>query len=133
MFKFARITLLALAAFFVLGFSITANAEPPWLADKEQMMKSAPLKGVSFRCMANNQTDSTIEVTWHFVEKEGTFEPHSPSDIDAGHTVTANWGSELKTIHCAISWVGRASDFRATFCAYETTARTRTTGCLELF
>ena len=134
MSKYAKFTLLTLAAFLVLGFSITVNAAPPWLEDnKPQMMKSAPLSGTSFYCHGTNQTDSTISVTWEFVEKNGDSVPLT-GPIDPGNTSTLQWGPGSKIVHCVISWEGQPSDFRASFCAFGgATNYTQPAICLELF
>jgi hypothetical protein len=142
MFKFAKITLLALAAFLVLGFSITVNAGKP---TQNQTMMSAPLHGnLLFTCVATNLTDRAMSAEFHYINESGVdYGSGCPEDCDpadkisiaAGETGKTSWLAVASTgeiAHCVINWVGDPNDLRASFChspflTYESNI------CFELF
>jgi len=139
MSKFVKIALLALAAFLVLGFSVTANAGKP---DKQQMIMSSPIYGELHYC----------SMVW--------LNPDTP-DLERKATITLHgWASTLVwtdfvflydfpfafntfdnySTYCKIEWVGQPSDIRATLCttelfdvlATDPLERTGVSGCVEL-
>ena len=133
MYKYAKFTLLTLAAFLLLGFSVMVNAEPPWLADKEQVIISAPLLGTNFHCLPFNMSNSPIQFTTHFIDLNGV--DHSFSEtIAPGETWWDQWDNKLvlTIVHCEISWTGQPGDFKASFCSIDVASYTDAV-CFELF
>ena len=123
MFKYAKITLLILAAFLVLGFSITVNAAKP---PSEQIINSGPIYGYSTNCMASNTTDRPIEIavdtTYALIQGSGVYKHNQTT-----WTLTANGGMHLNIAfdvsgqiiaHCNIRWIGHPGEVRATMCGY---------------
>ena len=132
MSKFAKITLLTLAAFLVLGFSITAYAAKP---DKPQVISSAPLHGSSFWCTALNLTDHDVEITINMIGFTGA--PNSTTTTRAGgRSVTWGGGGNFTipdNVYCTVEWVGAPTDIRGSLCSFGTAAHSDGTGCLELY
>jgi hypothetical protein len=130
MSKFAKYALLAPAAFLVLGFSITASAGNPWLADKEQLINSGPIYGQFPICMVTNTTDSAvyvdIEMTWSLVSTmvSGASTPaglnsHPSGEIEVpanGVAIHYAFPNELAILYCTIGWDGRPGEIRGTLC-----------------
>jgi hypothetical protein len=125
MSKFEKITLLALAVFLVLGFSITANAGNPWLKDKEQTITSAPLRGLAVVCRAVNITDETILVDFNLYYTAFAPVPASIPDVELapkeaeGWYVTATTITEPTSMFCTVSWEGQPGDVKGSICAFE--------------
>jgi len=134
MSKFAKITLLTLAAFLLLGFSITVNAAKP--AQGQEMM-SAPIEHNGFfTCMATNLSDRQIDVTFRYIGQDGfnygkgctSCNQFLPVTIDSGDTGHTSWvppGSfpgNINAAHCVINWEGKPNDVRASFCVLKFTA-----------
>jgi hypothetical protein len=127
MSKKANITLLTLAAFLLLGFSIAANAAPPWLADKPQFIASAPLMSWAYRCAVTNHADVDVEYELDVLDHMGESILQPPEDpvtttIAAGRTLfvggfTAEEDAGLR--YCTVRWVGQSGDLRASFCTWQ--------------
>jgi len=115
MSKYAKIALLAQAAFLVLGFSVTANAAPPWLTDQEQVIYSAPLAGKYAECMVTNTTDRTIEVSFEFADSGGGTWPSGSFFLVPGFPgVTPFLSLSHVFVHfCKVSWLGQPGEIRA--------------------
>ena len=131
MFKYAKITLLTLVAFLLLGFTITANASPPWLGDKDQMIMSSPLLGYFSSCTVvwlNDDPGAISVVDVHFQGKENSnsFNNYPMPYNDP----IAFIGGNLVTGYCTVKWFGQPSDVRATFCQWDTANDIN--GCVEL-
>jgi hypothetical protein len=130
MSKFAKITLLTLAAFLVLGFSIAANAAKP---EFNQVLRSAPIPGLSgFSCAATNLSDSEIEINIVITSSTGFVETNEYVDVDAGLTEQER-ADGPGTFRCTINWTGNPNDFVASFCSYENAGAIQGIVCLELF
>ena len=118
MFKYAKIMLLALAAFLLLGFTITANAAKP---DKPQLITSAPIIGHAFTCQFINQTDHEIHLSGVI-----SIQDHDPvlfdpvGDISGGvmFKFSTSPDTQWKLANCALTWNGAPGDFKASICAY---------------
>ena len=117
MSKFAKFALLTLAAFFVLGFSITATAAKP---DKDQTLTGAPLFGDGVYCVVANTTEEAIAVHWDIYLSDGS------KVVDVGWTVDAHTilgtGGTYTAAYCVVSWSGQKGDLRGTFCAEQSTS-----------
>jgi len=133
MSKFAKITLLALAAFLVLGFLITANAAPPWLEDREQSLVSAPLWGNFSTCNVTNISDRTIQVTFTVTDTGGREESDGPYPLSPGGMGAAPFNLEGSVHICEISWLGQPGDVRAAYCRYSDVSHTYDPACIELY
>lgn len=125
MSKLSKSALLLLAAFFVFGFSIVANAAPK---AKPQVITSAPTMADLAWCMVNNTTDASIDAAITIVWQENiggapgeiVFEEYQQS-IPAREimpqysTVTEGPGIY---VYCTVSWVGNPGDLRGNMCGY---------------
>ena len=129
MSKFAKITLLALAAFLLLGFSFTVSAKPPFL-DKEQLINSGPIYGQFPICMVTNTTDSAvyvdIEMTWSLVKDMVSgastptgliSDPSGEIEVPAnGVAIHYSFPTEMAILYCTIGWEGSRGEIRGTLC-----------------
>ena len=128
MSRFTKFTLLTLAAFLVLGFSITANAAKP---DKLQVMRSAAVTGYYHICNATNVSGRNIEVTFKIYHHTGTFQTQS-DEVLAGYTLSYPV-ADSATSRCELSWWGQPDEFIASYCNYFGADPADTTVCFELF
>ena len=117
MSKFTKITLLALAAFLVLGFSITANAAKP---DKNHTLTGAPLFGNGVYCAVANMTEEAIAVNWDIYLSDGSKVLDDGYTVDA-HAIGGNGTAIPPTAaYCVVSWYGQKG-LRGTFCSQQST------------
>ena len=117
MSKFAKFALLTLAAFFVLGFSITATAAKP---DKNHTLTSAPLFGDGVYCVVANTTEEAIDVHWDIYFADGSKVVNAEYTVEA-HTISGTGGAYVAA-YCVVSWYGQKDDVRGTFCSEKSTS-----------
>ena len=134
MSKSSKSALLTLAAFFVIGFAITAEAAKP---GKPQTLTSAPLAGDSCWCYVSNTTDREIKVNFLITDSiSGVIVDHPILIPGKGFGRT---GDPLagRIAACEVSWEGQPDDIRATFCANsylgESWEDPQTQTCLEMY
>ena len=129
MSRFAKITLLTLAAFLLLGFTLTVNAKPP--VDKERLINSGPIYGEFPICMVTNTTDSAvyvdIEMTWSLVKDMTSGGVSTPTGLKSdpsgeievpanGVAIHYSFPTDLAILYCTIGWDGRPGEIRGTLC-----------------
>ena len=85
MSKFAKFALLTLAAFLLIGFSITAVAAKP---DKNHTLTGAPLFGNGIYCAVANMTEEAIAVNWDIYLSDGSKVLDDTYTVDA-HAIGA--------------------------------------------
>ena len=129
MSRITKIVLLTMAAFLVLGFSVTAYADKP---DKPQVMRSAAIPGYWHNCNATNIADREIFVTWKLLSESGFEQDDKTEWIPAGETyslvrITGTFS------RCVISWVGQPGEIRGSFCSYYANNPANIGACLDLF
>ena len=135
MSKYAKIALLTLAAVLLLGFTITTNAAPPWLEDREQLIVSAPLWGDYSTCMVTNTTDSTIDVIFTIIDHGGGIWDSIALSVHPGYYPREFDYEAPPAIHlhmCKVSWLGQPGDIRASYCRYSDASFTYDAACVEL-
>ena len=132
MSKFSKITLLAVAAFLLLGFSITAIAAKP---DKVHTLTSAPLISHGVYCLVVNTTEEIITIDLNVYNTAGLL-AGGTVDVDPSQSRFSGNGGEVKgsPAYCVVGWYGQKGDVRATFCAQDDQENiiTDTQTCLEL-
>jgi len=116
MSRFTRYALLILAAFFVLGFSIAATAKPPFLDDQPQTVQTPALPATVAYCINSNLTDSDLEITARFLGENGAQIGADSKTLASGETYSAFALSSGEAIRCEVSWIGRPSDLKTSFC-----------------
>ena len=129
MFKYAKITLLALAAFLVLGFSITVNAAKP---DRQHEMTTPPLRGILITCNASNLTAEPLEVYFDLPNQDGDI-TQGLSTIPAGSVGgwTQSNSQMYSWTYCTLSWYGQKDDVKGTICVLEHVAPFLPLSCLS--
>ena len=129
MSKFAKFTLLALAAFLLLGFSITANAAKP---DKQHVLTTPPMRGVLITCNASNLTAEPLEVYFDLPNQDGDSK-QGLSIIPAGAVVgwTQSNNQWTSWTYCTLSWFGQKDDVKGTICLHEPVAPFLPYSCLS--
>ena len=118
MSKFAKFALLTLAAFLLIGFSITAVAAKP---DKNHTLAGAPLFGNGIYCAVANMTEEAIAVNWDIYLSDGSKVLDDTYTVDA-HAIGAAGDSIPPTAaYCVVSWHGQKGDLLGTFCSQQST------------
>ena len=118
MSKYAKITLLTLAAFILFGFSSTIYAAK---TAKEQVITSAPIIGRSNSCQLTNVSGRGINavVTIYSFNNDLVTE-NKPVLIGGWAFIAKSYGTLNDFAYCEIRWAGEPGDFRASFCVYQT-------------
>jgi hypothetical protein len=123
-------TLLTLAAFFVLGFSITANAAKP-TGEREQSISTPPLGGYMVSCNVTNSKSYDLSPTFEIVDAQGVVLSTWTPVAGLRAYNNAGWGGPINsTSYCRVSWFGLADDIKVAICSYEDDWETLTT-CLN--
>lgn len=139
MFRKISITLLTLVAFFVFGFSVTANAKPPFLEDSPQMVVSPILWGAHFTCNVSNISDIDLELDIQYIRRDGLegIALFSIPVVPLEATGTNfNYMDQQQTpiveaFYCKVSWVGQPTDVTASFCVNNSGAFQDVGSCLK--
>ena len=117
MSRITRFAMLTLVAFLVLGFSIVATAKPPFLDDQPQLIQTPALPATVAYCINSNLSDSDLEISARFFGEDGAQVYAETNTLAPGETYpTFAISSSGEAIRCEVSWVGRASDVKTTFC-----------------
>ena len=117
MFNRVPITLLSLAAFLLLVFSVTANAEPPFARDKDQRVVAPALRGEYHVCHVVNQSTRSIEdLLIEICSFDGNCFP-SPLIFLLPNEATG-LGTELShgLSYCVVTWFGQRDDLVISHC-----------------
>lgn len=136
MSKKVNLALLTLAAFLVLGFSLTVNAEKP-KPDKLQTLTSAPLWGDELYCNALNMTAQDIDLHAEIILSDGVTKIVDVNETVSPKVVFTRGYISNTAGYCVVSWWGQKSDFRASFCGVTINDNSLTYAtswdCIEVF
>jgi hypothetical protein len=114
---FAKFVLLILAAFFLVGSSITAAGPKP---DKVYTFTSAPLLGEGVYCVAANTTDAAIAIHMDIYKGDGSKLIDNYSWTLDAKNIRGNGGHIGGTAaFCVLSWEGQKGDLKAIFCSQQ--------------